>query len=80
MGKLANNLCRNWERGNWPTTCAVKSSSWQGKALSDTYVPSKGTRKYLRPTRKGETRQPLVSQIGQLTVAGEIMVGQLTEY
>ncbi|CAL2271218.1 unnamed protein product [Prunus armeniaca] len=48
------------ERGNWPTICAVKSGSWQGKSLSDTYVPSTGTRKYLKPTTNEETGQPPV--------------------
>ncbi|CAL9024627.1 unnamed protein product [Prunus brigantina] len=22
----------NWERGNWPTTCAIKSGRWLGKS------------------------------------------------
>ncbi|CAL8168624.1 unnamed protein product [Prunus armeniaca] len=26
----------NWKRGNWSTTCAIKSGKWMGKSLSDT--------------------------------------------
>ncbi|KAI5317010.1 hypothetical protein L3X38_036717 [Prunus dulcis] len=53
-----NYLKGNWERGNWPTTCAVKSGKWLEKSLSDTCVRNTGTSKYLKATSNKETRQP----------------------
>ena len=50
----------NWERGNWPTTCAVKSDRWLGKSLSDTCVLSTSTRKFQKTTGNRETGQPPV--------------------
>ncbi|KAH0972875.1 hypothetical protein GBA52_025031 [Prunus armeniaca] len=51
----------NLEQGNWPTNCAVKSSRWLEKSLSDTCVLSTGTHTYLKPTMNGETSQPPAS-------------------
>ncbi|CAL8168142.1 unnamed protein product [Prunus armeniaca] len=48
----------NWEKGNWLTTCAVKSSKWLGKSLSDNCVLIIGTLKYLKATGNGEIGQP----------------------
>ncbi|KAI5335410.1 hypothetical protein L3X38_025543 [Prunus dulcis] len=47
----------NWERGNLPTTCAVKSGKRLGKSLSDTCVLSLGACKYPEATGGGETGQ-----------------------
>ncbi|CAL8168610.1 unnamed protein product [Prunus armeniaca] len=33
----------DWERGNWPTTYAVKSGRWLGKSRSDNCVLSTST-------------------------------------
>ena len=48
---------RNWERGNWPTTCTVKSGRRLGKSLSDTCVLSIGACKYLEGTWSREIGQ-----------------------
>ncbi|KAH0972874.1 hypothetical protein GBA52_025030 [Prunus armeniaca] len=56
----------NQERGNWPTTFAIKSSKWQRKSLPNTSVLSTGTLKHLKPTVNRETGQSPV----QLNRAG----------
>ncbi|CAL8168616.1 unnamed protein product [Prunus armeniaca] len=68
----------NEEQGSWPTTCAFKSSKWQGKLLSDNSVLSTSTPKYLKATGNGKTSQPPVqsNRAGtrkylKLTVNGE---------
>ncbi|KAI5344043.1 hypothetical protein L3X38_011920 [Prunus dulcis] len=67
------------ERGTWPTTCAVTSSKWLEKSLSDTCALSTSTRKFQKATGNEETGQPLCSQIRQ--VAWEIIVEHLcTKY
>ena len=50
----------NWERGNWTTTCAVKSGKRLAKSLLDTYVISTSTRTYQKASGKGKTGQPPV--------------------
>ncbi|CAL2256374.1 unnamed protein product [Prunus armeniaca] len=50
----------NWERGNWPTTCAVKLGKWLGKSWSGNYVLSTGTLNNLKATGKWEGGQPPV--------------------
>ncbi|KAI5316994.1 hypothetical protein L3X38_036701 [Prunus dulcis] len=48
----------NWEWGNWPTTCAVKSVRRHGKSLSNTSVLNTGTQNYLKATGNAKTGQP----------------------
>ncbi|CAL8168143.1 unnamed protein product [Prunus armeniaca] len=50
----------NWERGNWPTTCAIKSGRWLSKSLSDNCEMSTGTRKHQKATGNEEAGQPPV--------------------
>ncbi|KAI5344031.1 hypothetical protein L3X38_011908 [Prunus dulcis] len=51
----------NWERGNWATTCAVKSGKWLKNCCSTANcVLSTGTRKSLKAIGNGETSQPPV--------------------
>ncbi|CAL8168145.1 unnamed protein product [Prunus armeniaca] len=50
----------NWERGNWPTTCAFKSGKWLGKSLLGTCVVSIGTSRYRKATGNWEIGQPPV--------------------
>ncbi|CAL8168601.1 unnamed protein product [Prunus armeniaca] len=58
----------NKERGNWPTTYAIKSGrykqiykgKWLGKSWSNNCVLSTGTNKYLKATGNEEIGQPPV--------------------